>query len=261
MEPTMTIGTALKILGLVRSSGVVQKAWAKLKKKHRFVVFGSSGTGKSNLLSSIDNPLASAISRHDRTKANRTVPLTIAGEPFVFVDTPGQEPFRDERDKVIQAAQKEPLFRRKRFRGILNVVSYGYHEAKETKLSNVFEDDLQVKEVYLAGARQWEIEQVDEWFRLLARPDRVDWIITVVTKADLWWEKQDEVLEYYKQGQYGEKIKSANVPHRVFSYCSVLHKFYEKQPLPGFLDDDGKRIIQAQFFKDMLEITGNELKV
>ena len=257
----VSLPTALKILKMVHSAGVVQKAYGKIRKKHRFAVFGSSGTGKSNLLLSIENPLTAAISRDDRTAANRTVRLMIAGKPFVFVDTPGQPAYRDQIAEVTHAGQNQPLFRRKRFNGILNVVSYGYHEGKGDDLTKVFDENLEVKESYLTAFRKQELDQVEEWFRPLARPDRIDWIITVVTKADLWWEKRDDIMSYYSEGQYGTRIGAASVGHRVLPYCSVLHKFYEKQPLPGFLDDDGKRVIQAQFYKSLLEIIGSKLKV
>src|ERR1051325_7607158 len=134
-----SIEAAVKVLKLVHSAGLFDKAYAKLRKKYRFAVFGQSGTGKSNLLLSIENPLAPAVDRYNRTVANRTVRLLIAGRPFLFIDTPGHGEYKDARDDVVTAAQKEPLLRRKRFNGVLNVVSYGYHEGPREDLSTIFE--------------------------------------------------------------------------------------------------------------------------
>jgi GTPase SAR1 family protein len=261
MDPHAT-AAAIKILKAVHASGVFKRVASRLQRPYKFGVFGSSGTGKSNLLQSIQSKLAPAISRKERTLVNHRFDLLIYGKRFLFIDTPGQELYRDERDRAVAELKRKAWFRRRRFTGVINVVSYGYHEGPQQDLSSVFGKDQRVREEYLNQRRKYELEQLAEWVQEVARHNSSACIITVVSKADLWWQRRDEVIKYYETGKYAEVLKHlGRVKHWVLRYCAVLHKFYGVQPLPGLLDDDGKREIQAQFIRSLLEITGIKLKV
>ena len=55
------------------------------------------------------------------------------------------------------------------------------------------------------------------------------WIITLVNKADIWWDKDLlEIENYYENGEYGKIINKMNKPlnHVVLPYCSTIEPFY-----------------------------------
>lgn len=87
--------------------------------------------------------------------------------------------------------------------GIVNVVSYGYHESRVDR--NVATIGGKASHEYLEKKRAEEIETLSEWMELLADNSVVGWLITVVTKADLWWDQRDKVLEYYSEGPYANR--------------------------------------------------------
>ena len=55
---TLTPSVALKLFGKIHKQGLLDKAFRVLKQKQHIAVFGASGTGKSQLLLSLVEPLA-----------------------------------------------------------------------------------------------------------------------------------------------------------------------------------------------------------
>lgn len=52
------------------------------------------------------------------------------------------------------------------------------------------------------------------------------WVLTVATKADLWWPERDRVEHYYSEGSYAEALGAFKSVHTVQPYCSVIEPFY-----------------------------------
>ena len=48
--------------------------------------------------------------------------------------------------------------------------------------------------------------KLSEWVGLLGDRETAGWLITVVTKSDLWWEQRATVREYYESGAYHEAL-------------------------------------------------------
>lgn len=96
-----------------------------MRRKKTILVLGASGAGKTQLINSLQNPLSETLSTLQRTVAVQKRKATIGEQRFVFSDTPGQ--IYDEAKRKV--AITEAI--RSRVEGVLNVVSFGYHEAAE----------------------------------------------------------------------------------------------------------------------------------
>jgi hypothetical protein len=68
-------------------------------------------------------------------------------------------------------------------------------------------------EEFLQAHRKIGMLALSEWMPILGGPESAGWLITVVTKADLWWNRRDEVLEFYKAGAYYNALGSAKSLH------------------------------------------------
>ena len=95
--------------------------------KHRILVLGCSGAGKSLFLDSLTEALPGAINRLNRTEFAQKHSVKIGKSPFEFIDKPGQELHHERRMAAIRAAMIKPIA------GLINVVAYGFHEGKAGK--------------------------------------------------------------------------------------------------------------------------------
>lgn len=219
---------------LLQKAGAYDRVMAFLKRKNAYpVVFlGASGAGKTALLRSLVG-LPSNIRREDRTDEVQAVKKKLGESYIEVIDTPGEEEHKSKRDVFFRE-----LLKRKSV-GVVNVVSFGYHEGNTAQAIAV--DGQKVSESFLAARRQVEIKRAAEWVGPISgRGGCVSWILTVATKADLWWEAgaDQPVLQYYGSKPYMEAFSASDeVPHSVKSYSSLNHLFYDKAPMSGFYSD------------------------
>jgi hypothetical protein len=140
--------------------------------------------------------------------------------------------------------------------GIVNVVSYGYHEYRIGS-KNAVDSSGKVSEDFLRTHRETEIAAVQEWTPILGGQEAADWLITVVTKADLWWDRRDEVLEYYRSGSYYQSLGSAKSLHPiVLEYSSVFQKYFGKAPMSGEFGDEDRVRAKAHLIQELLAAIG-----
>lgn len=249
MNAIDAVGIGVQIYELARREGWLDRLFFFLQKTHRVLVFGHTGVGKSNLIDSLVEDIPQAIDYLQRTQYVQKTRVRIRRKPFVFIDTPGELDRARVRGQVLrEAITKRPIA------GILNVVSYGYHENR-TGLKQAIRDDGSVNEEYLAARRKDEREILNEWLTVLGDPDYLPWVITVVTKADIWWNQREEVLEYYQRGEYGQDLhdRGGFGQTTVLPYSSVLHKFYGRVPLPGTFDDQDRRSLRSQLLLTLVQ--------
>lgn len=229
LEGVAAANTAIKVFERAHKQGWLAKLVNVFRHKHRVLVLGTTGAGKTNFLKSLQEIVPSAIEQMNRTEFAKKHSLSILRQPFIFTDTPGQTVHESRRMRAIREAMSGGIS------GVINVVFYGYHEYRIGK-SDAISQKGSVRESFLATHRQAELDALNEWTSLLGDEQTIGWFLTVVTKADLWWDRKDEVLEYYSSGPYhdalGEMKKLSPV---VKEYCSVLHKFYGEAPLSGSL--------------------------
>ncbi|HYW07125.1 MAG TPA: GTPase domain-containing protein [Longimicrobium sp.] len=105
----------------------VRRGWFRrftdtFREKHRVFVLGSTGAGKTNFLLSLRKEAPAAIPHGDRTEFVTSHTLDIGGNLFAFVDMPGQPGQESRRGQAIRTMP------RLKTTGVINVVSYGYHE-------------------------------------------------------------------------------------------------------------------------------------
>ncbi|WP_122038599.1 GTPase domain-containing protein [Asaia bogorensis] len=241
-----------QVVKILRDAGMLERAkdWLLRKTSQDVLVLGASGAGKSSFLKLIsgENP---QISRIERTTKSQTVTGKIEKSYFNLVDTPGQplDIYRQERHRAILGAAG------KRRLGIINVVSYGYHE--ETVKASEAVDNHRVKEAFLEGRRQLEVDLLSEWNEILCgEGGAADWMITVVTKADLWWvaDADQPALHHYQSGPYFQALGSARrLSHDVRPYSSQNQLFYKQVPMSGFYSDEMRKTDHASLIAKMLE--------
>ncbi len=241
---------AVKIITLAHKQGWLDKLISAARKKHKVMVLGASGVGKTNFLSSLTEAVPQAIDVMNRTEIAQKRRIKIAKYPFIFIDTPGQASHRSRRLRAIREAMGAKIA------GVINVVSYGYHESRIGRRI-VFNADGTIDETFLEAQRHKELEGVQEWTPLLGGREAADWLITVVTKADLWWSKRDEVLGYYQTGAYHQALGPAQELHPVtLEYCSVFQKFYGEGPMSGEFGDADRIRAKAHLIQVLLAAIG-----
>ncbi|MDT0212565.1 GTPase domain-containing protein [Rothia sp. ARF10] len=220
------------------------------KHKPYLLVLGSTGVGKTNFLRSLDASagLVEAIASSARTEASSTQVVRVEKQPFRVVDTPGQTAHQADRLRIVREALAEPPVR------VLNVVSYGFHEYLQNAHEAVA-DEAPIPQ-FLARHRETEIAAVREWVPLIGDRESTKWVLTVVTKADLWWPQHDEVLRHYSEGEYARELKAADpsIVHAVVPYCSVIHQFYGRALLPGNFDDEKRLTTNLHFLDQLLRL-------
>jgi energy-coupling factor transporter ATP-binding protein EcfA2 len=227
--------TALEFVKLAHKEGWLDRLIASLKKKHNILVLGSTGVGKTNLLRSLSQYMPDAIDALSRTEYVTKERLAIGNQPFVFIDTPGQIEHRSRRIRAVREAMAAGID------GVINVGCFGYHEYRIGKQEALSNTDV-IKEDFLERHRQVEIAALDEWTPILGGLGTAKWLITVVSKADLWWDRRDEVIRHYVNGPYHVALGEATtLDPAVLEYCSVFHKFYGDGAMAGTFDE-GDRI-------------------
>lgn len=238
MEP-VEVGILVKIYDALKKHGpkAMDRILSIAQKKHRVLVLGSSGVGKTMFLLSLtaDNP--DPIKHYQRTLKKDHKNIPIRDLKFRFTDTPGQE--ENER----RAAIRESI---NTMELIINVVCYGYHAYSLGK-SKAIDKNGQIIDGYLQAHRELEISAMNEWTQLLGgnAPYR---LVTVVTKADFWWDRQNEVLEYYTNGAYAQALGDAkSLNPEVAPYCSTFHKLYDVGSLSGNFDSRDQQDINSEF--------------
>lgn len=167
------------------------------------VLAGPSGVGKSHVFELLKKgvPLIETVSDHHPTGRPRAHKLE--GEVFGrLVDLPGQASF-------LQGVPL-PVSGRQRKLTLLYVVAYGFHSrfdklSYKESIDQPFTADL--LENYLKKCRVEEGEHLGEvilWIRNQGYD--IERILIIANKADLWKDKESDVLSYYNHGGEGDLI-------------------------------------------------------
>lgn len=245
------IQAAAKLWRIAEDEKLVKRVHNFFRKKETIVVLGSTGSGKTNLLDSLGvaAALVEPVSSITRTETAKKRSIVVDERPFVIIDTPGQKAHIAQRQEVYREALAKPPVR------IINVVSYGYHEYA-TGSSGATNKDGSASVTWLKRHRQNELDAMKEWLPLLGNSTSTSWILTAVTKSDLWWNKRDEVLKYYTDGPYAAALREsdANIQHSVLPYSSVFHRFYGRAPLSGRFDDQDRIDVTTHFLRQLVDL-------
>jgi energy-coupling factor transporter ATP-binding protein EcfA2 len=243
---------ALELVSVARKQGWFDKLISALRKKQRVLVLGATGTGKTAWLESLTETVPRAIDLLNRTQFIEKYHVKIAKNPFIFTDTPGQELHERRRREAI----KQVIQTKGGIAGIINVVAYGYHEASGIAQPEIGRNG-QAAKAFLKQRRQIELAMLKEWTPLLTARQEAQWLMTVVTKADLWWPRRAEVLTYYQSGPYYRALGEAQLLQLVvLEYCSVFQKFYGQGLMSGDFQDSDRIRVKAEMLSALLAATG-----
>lgn len=236
------------IYAIAKEQGWIDALRDFLRKKRRVLVLGSSGVGKTALIQSLMGNKPVPIHHADRTVASYKVRIDLAGTPFILTDTPGQEAHRRERAKAIVSSVGA-------LDAIINVVSYGYHEYTLGKDAAINEEG-KPDQAFLEKRRQIELEALDEWTEILA-PDEKCRLITVISKADLWWDDHKAAFSHYEAGDYFKRLGAArHLSPVVRHYCAFFQRFYGVAPMSGYFDDADLDRAKVHLLRTLAEATG-----
>lgn len=226
------IGMAKTLFNIAKWGHKISYAWNYLvSAPYCVIVYGASGVGKTEFCRSL---LGKSIesSNAPRTVIHQIENLILEdGHKIRLYDLPGHVSYKANRDKVM-----EEIANRKSY-GIINVVSYGYHEVPEAqnlkvfKVGNEGEKTNEIDTQFLKENLKREFDQAKEWHTGNSLSRNIGWIITVVNKADVWSAKHDIVLDYYQNdGEYTKNLfgNQAHLVKYVFPYCSIISPFCQK---------------------------------
>lgn len=214
------------------------------RKKHRVLVMGGTGVGKTQLLKSFDDMFAETLHHEQRTQYPTSQRIDIEGNLFEFIDTPGQELHSTRRRRAIAESMKAGID------GVINLACYGYHEYG-LNAERVFEKDGNVRDIYLRSHRRVEIDLLSEWLPLLNE----QWVYTVVSKADVWWDSRETIVDYYTRGTYHEAVRSINpdVEEMITPYSAVSSMFYSRLPTSGRFNDEQRKIYRQKLIEGLIQ--------
>ncbi|MFC1834042.1 GTPase domain-containing protein [Thermodesulfobacteriota bacterium] len=238
-----------EIYKIAKREGWIDKLLGFLEKKHLILMLGSSGVGKTNLLKSLTELQPEVINHATgRTTSHYKSAVKIGEVAFHFIDTPGQELHSSQRLDAIKEYCNS-------IDGLINVVAFGYHEYAEG-MPDAFTPTGKVRKAYLDSNREREMHAVAEWSAVLGGNANYR-LLTVVSKADLWWDRQEDVFEHYRQGPYFERLGEAKALNPiVLPHCSVFHKFYGRGPMAGTFDETDKAKARAELLRTLVEMVG-----
>ncbi len=245
------IETAAKLYRLAEDEGLLAKLANFFKHKETIIVLGSTGSGKTNLLDSLGvaAALVEAIPAINRSQAPDRRRVIVNERPFNIIDTPGQKGHEPHRQALYREAMARPPVR------VINVVSFGYHEYA-TGSSEAVDGVGTPRDDWLERHRANELTAMREWLPLLGNRTTTSWILTAITKADLWWNEHDSVVSYYESGPYAEEIQrhDSGLKHSVLPYSSVFHRFYGASPLAGTFDDEDRLQTTSHFLQQLVAL-------
>ena len=165
----------------------------------RVLVFGAGGVGKST----VGKLLAKKLTDEELLRGyvesfaveRFGIGGTVTGRVLVAPGQRRREHAWDELLSMIAAGKVH---------GIINVTAYGYHSLEglaSYKEHRAFAQGMtkqQFLHVFLESGREEEIKQLERLVPALIRsPDKL-WLLTLVTKQDLWWDKRTEVRDITK---------------------------------------------------------------
>lgn len=177
-------------------------------KPTRVLILGVSGSGKTQFLNSF---LGIPMLEDNRTYVPEDKYFYFEnGRKIQFIDLPGHVTHQSARQKYIDEITKNKI------KGIINVVNYGYNDAEVNNVDVFKVGENEIKTAYLKDNRKNELNQLEEWLGRIHSGSKPEWIITIVNKADIWYEKKDEVKNYYVNGEYGNKfVEVKRVTNRI----------------------------------------------
>lgn len=247
MDPANAVNT---ISTLVTGVELLEKKVSRIqfycnkyfKRKIRILVYGDSGVGKTQFLNTLTGNNAYI---PQRTRIPKKYELTLSsGREIQLIDTPGHQSTEIARNITLDDMTRGKID------GIINLVNYGYQDSDELQKDpgRVFNvDTKEVKPSFLRDNMKLEITRTQEFLKRLNPGVNIDWIITVINKADIWYSVKDDVYEYYTQGPYNDMMSEFEHSVKLFviPFCSVITPFANMEMKLIYSERDKKNMYDS----------------
>lgn len=230
---------------LYENRGPLIRAFRKLinywKYGHvKIALFGAGGTGKTTLGSFLSGELNPGSTTGNYNLSLETEEKSLKGDYVSTLVIPGGQ----ERRIITDWPEIYSMLAEGEINGVINVVSWGHHSFTEFnyKETKYYDDiarnsghDITKEEfisAYLEIQRNNEIKITKELVPHLKVAKKNIWMVTVVTKQDLWWNERKRVANHYQDGEYNEIIRSIsqnlgekNFVHEYTSAATIMSNF------------------------------------
>lgn len=232
--------------------GVKKKCRKWFSRTRRIVLYGESGSGKTQFLHTLLGKQEDF--DEQRTQTIVEYPFELSdGHKVIFIDTPGNQSL----DYIRKTLQER--YAKNEICGIINVVSNGYQSIPTTNQTQVFNvDSNEVKPQYLSMNKERELRQLEEWKSFVTARSGVKWFVTIVNKADIWYADMEETMEYYNGGRYHEAIRELINVCDVMTYpfCSIIAPFYGRM-MPLVMSQKDQWVMIKSFKKKLINLIVN----
>jgi len=237
--------------------------WSRIKdpfaKPLDVLVVGPSGAGKTSFIQTLCGISVAGLPRNPFSPKT----LEIAGHAVNFIELSDEENY-----SLKEMQRSKPL-------GVIIVVANGYYANRLLEYRGIndfdrfgdpfkFTDDfykfpeLAGKNVHLhvLSFREGELRFLDNKFDMYLRTfyERnsrpLEWVLTIVNKADLWWDKRADVDKFYRntyQPALLKVLKKYHMTHGAMPirkyFSSRIQRFFGNvYPSSAFDDDDRWRL-------------------
>jgi GTPase SAR1 family protein len=223
MADLVAVKEGLELAGatvsIAKNVGLIDRVLRQIKGTKNIVLLGCSGVGKTQFIYSLKNGKMNYVKGRDKTLIVRSIQQKYKEFYLNVYDTPGHVAREQLKKDLVR-----DLGRSKKGIGVINVVCNGYH------INDDYSDQMFLEKQFLVDTISSNLSQEIEQLRIVNSFidfTNVDWVITLVNKADLWInDNKQSTLKHYASGPYFEKLNKISI-HEVIPYCSVIQDFYK----------------------------------